>query len=336
MMTTQRSEPGAARIREPFGGAAEPVCPYGVGRTSWLFALVAVCGAVAAAGTRAQADPASLVRRSEAADTRVDYSGTKVIRSARGSGRSTRERVVRIFHRAPDQTRLDFVSGGPAGASIIQHGSRHYWRSPQGDVHPLFPHDTAAGRVDLLLQNYTPRKLRVESIAGRRAFVIAIEPKRSGNPKKTIWLDPWTGLALKTQFFNSSGDLTEESFFQDIDLHPTFSPGLFELPPGTPPPPEPPTVQPDFVPKRPGYVPPGYLLVSTGAFMDRSGRTIAYMRYTDGLNTLHVYESRSDSGGRQGWGHELKATGVAGDIRFGIMGDISSDELNRMAESLRK
>src|SRR5687767_1367761 len=92
-------------------------------RASLLCGLVWAAGLLFLPGRPAAADLGRLVRRGETADTRVSYEGTKVIRrfGRRGPGE---ERLVRIQHRAPDNTRIEFIGGGPPGAAIVRLGDR--------------------------------------------------------------------------------------------------------------------------------------------------------------------------------------------------------------------
>src|SRR4051794_22857730 len=95
----------------------------------------------------ARADLAALLRRSETADARIDYSGTKVISSTHGHHHpGPRERTVRIWHRAPDRSRIEFVAGGPPGGLIIEVGNDKFFRGQQGDFR-RFPREPQAGGI---------------------------------------------------------------------------------------------------------------------------------------------------------------------------------------------
>jgi negative regulator of sigma E activity len=295
--------------------------------------LALALGLGARASMAAPPDCANLIRRSETADQRVDYAGTKVVRSI--GGRRNGERVVKVWHRAPDQTRIEFIEGGPRGGTLIQQGDQHYWSGPDRRVR-RFISDQIPGRLDLLLQNYRAKVLRKEAVAGHRALVVSVEPKHAGNPRKVTWIEPRSGLALKTQLFSSAGELTEESAFQEIDLKPTFAPGLFDVPSSAPTAPDPTPVRPDFTPRRPAYLPPGYLLVRTSSFAERDGRVVAYLRYTDGLNTLSLFQARAGVGEPPGRGRGARVSGTAGDVQFSIIGDFPAGELQKMADSIRR
>jgi outer membrane lipoprotein-sorting protein len=297
----------------------------------------------AAGASPARVDLATLLRRSETADARVDYSGTKVVVGTRGHHHrkapedqaGPHERTVHIWHLRPDQTRIEFVAGGPPGGTIIQHGNDHWVRGPRGDFR-RFPREPSVGGVDLLLQNYALRKLKTETVAGRPALVIAVEPRHPGNPHKIVWLDTNTNLTLKTQLFNSAGELTEESEFSEIDYHPSFPPHHFDVPGGMNPVGPPAPVSLDFVPKRPDYLPPGYILIRTSSFRDRHARLVAYLRYTDGLNTLSLFETRAGPNEDSEWFRGPAIKGVAGDLRFAIVADLSPAELNKVAGALSR
>src|SRR2546423_4510875 len=100
-------------------------------RGASLALILGISGLALAAPARA--DLAALLRRSETADARVDYSGTKVISSTHGHHHpGPRERTVRIWHHAPDQTRIEFVAGGPPGGLLIEHGNDNFFCGPHG------------------------------------------------------------------------------------------------------------------------------------------------------------------------------------------------------------
>lgn len=298
-----------------------------------LGVLAAALACPVAAQRRPPPDPETLLRSSESAETRVDYSGVKSLRSNFGRRPEQEERKVKVYHRAPDQTRTEFLSGGPVGSVLIQRGDRHYWLEPGNRVRRVPPRNPP-GRMDLLLENYRVRKLGFEKIAGRGAVMLAIEPKYPGNPKKHVWIDPRSGLTLKSQVFSSSGELREESAFVEIDCHPTLSDSQFEVPTGAPPLEPPRPVQLDFAPRRPRHLPPGYLLVSTSTMLDRRGRVVHHMRYTDGLNTLSLFEARATPNPDGPLMRDARQSGIIGDIRYSIAGDTSPEELRKMAESL--
>ena len=161
----------------------------------------------------------------------------------------------------------------------------------------------------------------------------ARESHTSGAP---CWIDLQTSLTLKTQLFSSSGQLTEESTFTELSLHPVFAPNLFDVPLGAQPINPPPPISLDFTPKRPGYLPPGYMLVTTTNFTDRQGRLVACLRFTDGLNTLSLFETRAGAGDDPAWFRGHAITGLAGDVRFAIVADLSPAEVDNMARVLSR
>ncbi len=305
-------------------------------QSSWRLALLLGLGVTAPGGVKADPphrDPAALLRRSEVADTRADYAGTKVIRSFYGG--KARDRTVRIYHRRPDSTRIEFISGGPSSAPILQRGERHYVPTSGRGARGFRP-DRIAGRTDLLLENYGVRRIKWEQVAGVPAVVLSIEPRHAGNPRKVVWIEPRSGLPLKTQVFGGDGQLRHESFYQDIDFRPSFSDTLFEVPAGYQELPTPQAVQLDFTARRPRVAPPGYQLVRTSTFRGRDNRVVHHMHYSDGLGTVSVFETRNTPGSEEfaGWG--VKASGVAQGLRYAISGDPPAEELRKMGESIEK
>jgi outer membrane lipoprotein-sorting protein len=319
-------------------------------------------------------EAASLLLASENAEKRVSYAGTKVIRIYRPEdGTLVTERVVRVWHREPSQTRIEIVS--PAenlgmvmvdnGESLwIFHPRRQAWRQMRWKAPEACPR--------LLLRNYDAQILRREPVAGRSAITLRLTSRHPGNPSKTVWIDTDSKLALRHEIFDPSGRRVSTSEFRDIALEASLPANLFTIPAearveqrrrGRP-------LEPWLVPEKgspaltiepPRYVPAGYELMSRFGFR-RGEREFAHLRYTDGLNTLSLFVERKprdgDAGAEDGAraaGQEVKRekrgggtgsrdlrsgdhghslTWTRGDARYTLVGNISVKELKRMAASI--
>lgn len=280
--------------------------------------------AVAPAGA---ADLRELIRRSVTAEKRISFQGTKLL--TRRVGHDLVSTTARVFHQCPDRTLLEGVSGDLAGARILKVGRQHFQKSPEGRYQrvplPLFPEST-----DLLIQNYVPRQMRVESVANRKCILVLLKPRHPGNPSKRVWLDVKSALPLKTQIWSWKGELSEETSFLAIQYHPRLAASLFLLPPqvmGA----EWPEVNPDFrvLRPRPGAVPQGYRLVETMNRKLPSGDIVSFQRYCDGLNSITVLQSRTlDEIDVLAGRPALK--GRAGGVYFAVYGEQDPSLLRRL------
>jgi negative regulator of sigma E activity len=278
------------------------------------------------------ADLRELLRRSVVADRRFSYQGTKVL-TRHGDGPSVTT-TYKVYHRAPDRTFARAVAGDHPGAQFLQLGRDHFLRpSPHAGFRrpPLPP---PADDTDLLLRNYRLRQMRVESIARRKCVMVALEPRYRGNPTKLVWLDVSTALPLKTQIRRADGTVTEESQFLIIQYHPRLAARLF-VPPGAATP-EWAEVEPDFdvIEVAPGGIPAGYRLTETLNRRLPDRHIASFQRFSDGLNTLTLIQSRThpDPGSLGG---SPAVEGQVGPVRFAVCGDQEPEVLRRLAGSLR-
>lgn len=295
--------------------------------------VASVLGLVALASAYAAhtADLRDLLRQSQKADQRWSYQGTKVL-SRRHDGHETSS-TVKCYHRAPDRTLLRAVDGDRAGGGVLQLGRQHFIKMSDGRYcrTPLPP---PADNTELMLQNYRLRQMRVEPIAGRKCVMVSIEPRYPGNPRKLVWLDVKTGLPLKTEVYTPGGDI-ERSIFLNIQFNPRLTAGVFRLPANAIRD-ESPEVAPDFdiVDVRESGYPPGYRLVETSVRLVPDGHVVAFQRFSDGLNTLTLLESRTHPrltslGGR------AAVHGKVGRVHFVLCGDQEPEILRHFAQSLQ-
>jgi len=296
-------------------------------RVGWL--LLAVAAAWQPAGA---ADLRELLRRSVVAERRFSYQGTKVL-SRHGDGRPVTT-TFKVYHRAPDRTLGRAVSGDGVGAQFLRLGGEHYLRAAAHAVFRRPPLPPPADDTQLLLQNYRLRQMRVEPIARRRCVMASLEPRHSGNPTKLVWLDLATALPLKVQIRRPDGSLSEESQFLIIQYHPRLSAELFAPPDDAAPAWA--EVRPDFDVIEVGTegVPPGYRLAETLNRRLPDGRIASFQRFTDGLNTLTVVQSRThpNPGALAG---SAGVTGEVGGVKFAVCGEQDTRVLRRLAGALR-
>jgi outer membrane lipoprotein-sorting protein len=304
-------------------------------------------------GAAAHADPAALLRAAEGADRRLSYTGVRTVRA--GGRKGETEQRVKVWHLAPDNTRVSYLDAVD-GSVLLECGpGRWFYSRRRGGWRP-FEWRSSPSRLDLLLRNYRVRQLGGGVVAGRPVVLLSVEPRHPGNPSKKVWIDPTCKMVLREEVRDSEGRLIAASAFERFELVRSLPASLFTPPAAAtaavPPPPLP------FPPLRPRYVPPGYQEVRRNS-LKRGPSPGVYLRYTDGLGTISLFQFRRGDNpdrdrfsprgshhwkeGRRGreWGRSDERDGrpgrlskQIGDVHCRIIGDIATDELRKMIDSL--
>ncbi|HLJ59576.1 MAG TPA: polysaccharide deacetylase family protein [bacterium] len=295
---------------------------------------------------------------------RVSYRGTRT--STVWAGR-VQAVLVRVYHQAPDRTRLEYLAVGdqPARIVVIDGGAQTtYVRATNRIIRsPAARTDEEALTQQILPQiaeNYTVRFAGVEQVAGRAARVIDVQSRFPGRPRLRVWVDVGTRLILRFERYGPGGALNQASAFINIQINPTFPPGLFEVtpPPGaqieTRRPPAKLAIEQiasrvGFTPQLPAYLPAGYKLVGSRVVALHEVPT-AVFAFTDGVATLTLFESLGAQGAPpnaqqvqvDGVSGMIAARGVANvlhwnarGVSFTLVGDLPSPEMVRVGASLR-
>jgi len=303
-------------------------------------------------------DAVTLLRQGERAERTSRYTGVKQIWACcSGAARQDPDyrRSVRIWHDGPGRTRLEFVreEGGPARV-VVENGIHRWFYSPRLKQWRAVSWREPESRLNLLLKNYRVLPGPIDIVAGRRALQVDVEPRYPGNPRKRVWLDLATGIALRTDLYNSTGRLVSRSEFLQFAPERKLTPSLFTVP------------QPSggmsamarlgdghrawtvysstherlsFPPALPRYLPRGYVLdrvVRTRA----EGTELMRALFTDGLNTLALEMWRGprtpeERGRERFWSPGDRIHWIAGTLNVTLSGDIGPTELRRVANSVR-
>ena len=303
------------------------------------------------------------LRSGTLAPRQVSYEGTKSITVWGGQVRASQ---VRVYHAAPDHTRLEYLAAGaqprriviikgrtqmeyvPASNQVIQRPA------PQADEDLL-----TRAVLPEITHNYNVEFSGAEQVAGRETRVIDIKSKFQGRPSLRVWVDRETRLILRFERYRPDGTLQQTSTFISIRFDPVLSSDLFTVvsPPGA-------QVQQGrnprsmtieeiaqrvgFTPRVPSYLPAGFQ--AKGArVVDVRGQPVATLVYSDGVSTLTMFESRGPQGpppkGRRVRVGSVEGTvtarGVAtllhwnvGGISYTLVGDLPEDDLIRVAASV--
>lgn len=326
-----------------------------------------LCG-LAEHPTQAQPNATDILKKSYAAEGRVTFTGRMRTTLHMGSNRTSADVTV---HRSGDRMRMEYLSGPSAGATILDDGKSVTRLDQRTRTAYVSGTPDAPDHLSLLLSNYGPIVTGEGRVAGRDCYVLAIRPKYAGNPSKRLCVDKSTFLALKTERFDSDGKLSLSTEYTSIDYSKRPAASLFGVPNGWK------TMRLSgsgdssldavrqsvgFMPVKPGYMPKGYTF--DGYYVRENPRNVrfAVLRYTNGMNTLSLYQRRCAGQGRgQGRGagrgmgrgrgqmagqnfpsailaetpHAQMAQVFVGDLTVIVVGDMASRELERIAQSFK-
>lgn len=303
------------------------------------------------------------LRSAAVAPRRVSYEGTKAITVWGGQVQASQ---VRIYHEAPNLTRLEYLAAGsqPKRIVIIKGRSEIEYVPARNQVierSAAQPDEAQLTQAVLpqLLANYNVTFGSGDQVAGRDTRIVNVQSKFPGRPSLRIWVDQETRIILRFERYRPDGNLQEASAFISVQFDPTFAPNLFEL---TPPPGAQVQVHKNghsmeiaeiaqrvgFTPQMPAYLPSGFRLARSGVITIR-GEPAAAFAYSDGISALTLFESR----GAQGLpprGHPVRIGSVDGmvasrgnatlvhwnvaGISFTLVGELAEGDLVRIAASI--
>lgn len=220
----------------------------------------------------------------------------------------------------------------------------------------------SASNLDLLLKNYELVSRGTDRVAGRETLVVELRPTRPGGPSKRLWLYPATDTILKMEDRTSSGKLKSRTEFTSIDFSKSIPDSAFQSaacggsscatvkecgPRG-----EAVDQAVGIKPSFPKYLPQGYVMdgVSVYHCACKCGHKAIHIRYTDGLNSISVYETPAKlacgdmckihcpSGGKcevSDADQSQVATASISGRSIVVVSDLPKNEISRIAESIK-
>lgn len=325
-------------------------------------ALVPLILCLAISSAVAEMSATEILKKSYYADARASYSGRMRTTVYTASGGTSADVLI---NRNGAKTRMEYLSGASAGTVLLDDGKSVTQLDSRARTAYVSGTPEAPERLDLLLANYTAVLVGKDSIAGRNCYTIAVRPKASGNPSKRLWVDRGTFLALKTERFSFDGRRTMSSEYTNIDYSKRPDPSIFSIPEGWK------TVRlgasgdsslesvrsaVGFTPRKPSHVPPGYGFGGYYLRENPRGMRFAGLRYTNGMNTVSIFERKGQCGNGWGFGrgrgrgqgaprrgcascmldqgdHAQIACSYTGGLTIVVVGDLSADELGRIVNS---
>ncbi len=275
--------------------------------------------------------------------------------------------VVRyIWHRHPDQARIEFLAPEKLqgavlfidGESVRFAGNRHvrrFARTERGEAPMFFEALRHAAELDWLRENYQIRVEPGETLLGRPTEHFRFIPKNRDRGRLEIWPDRATGILLRTQRFDRFDNLVSTSFFREIEFARVDS-AMVALPDSLK------RMAPNQVevdnftdlsafiagasdalllPREP---PRGFHFRQVKA-IHREGKTYYHFQYSDGLTTLSLFEF---SGAHNHQEHDSKSKrdrkpngealslvrGEEAGVAYSLLGEVAAEELEKMAASL--
>lgn len=327
--------------------------------------LLLVSGAVWATGVRA-GSPAveQALERALAADATQTYRGTMLLFTwATGTGEAT---VVTVNHRAPGQSRLEYLNPRREPYLVVVDDGVHHWeyhpggRTASVEASPEIP-EVGSGSLDLLRHNYNLQDGGQGDLAGRATDIVELVARGCRLPNQRLWIDRQTGVVLRTEQYRADGSLSSLSVFTSFEPVKSLPDDLFRLrvPEGV-------RVRSDFGPaaplrdlsatsgiavRLPAGLPTGFVYAGATISQEDEGR-IVHLRFTDGLGVISLFEREARpfaryrlSGSKpvelkagRGWLSEECGSYVlnwtSGGINFTLIGELPAETLTRLANSV--
>lgn len=272
--------------------------------------------------------------------------------------------VVRRTQIGPQQKQSRIIYSNAPGARslgmvVTQEGTDGWRYVPRaGRLDFLIFPSTSVGPLNwlaLVLYNYEVRDVRRENVAGAPAWQLRLQPKHAGRPTKRIWLDAETYLPLRQELWGPDGRLLSATQVLKRPTVLTADAARAQTMP---------------IGHRMGSVqvaigdqewlmseedlrlslrrpvgritamPEGFMLV--GAYLYRcpdTRRGSARWELTDGVATVNVIQTCTDIADMEGEDVPHDAQGPIrtirrGDNHFIVRGNLSAEELTRIAESI--
>ncbi len=303
---------------------------------------------------RAQ-EQASLQSYSSMAQTRVSCQGEVVTGN------------VKIIRTQPNRGRIEYLSE-PLKGVIVGNDGNTTWRYDPKTERLVISDNTNctsdADKLRLLLENHRITLAGTDTVAGRQTYSLVVRPKDSGEIRKRLWIDKATSVVVRQEDYGTNGKLQSSTRFTSIQFEKRFPDKLFEAPSdvktkvsnrmlGA-------TMSPgklseavEFTVRAPKYIPKGYKLDGYRLYACpcECPHQSAYIRYSNGLSSVSVFESKVGSGCRAEAGCG-KSEGPMGTcevkradrdeiarlekdgISFVVVADMDGRELRKIAESL--
>jgi negative regulator of sigma E activity len=287
-----------------------------------------------------------------------------------GAHGASQASIFRVDHLAPDLTRRWYVAPRSLyGDSTISRSDTIYsidvrdrkvvvTQNDSFGVHYGWSRD-----VHLLVQNYRPVTDPDEVVAGRPVDVVALVNRYTGATTARIWIDEKTNLMLRRELYASDGSVIFQMHFDSVNYTNAIAPSTFSIPTdyastvgpsrGVPSEPQRVMAEAGFSAKAPRYLPEGFAAVGAD-LANENGVRIVHLLYSDGIRTVSLFENARgaavdmtgyrpvtvQAGGLSMESVDEGATTLLAwsddGLHYALVGDLSSDELQRIATSISR
>jgi negative regulator of sigma E activity len=253
-----------------------------------------------------------LVRAATEAPKRISYVGE--LGSTRWGANQALATIVRIEHKAPDDTRRTYLAPQAAyGEYTITRGAKTFdfdvHRQTVATSENLAADNAVAynNNIALVFANYTAVQGPEEAVAGRSAQTVSLVNRHTGERMMRLWIDAQTKIVLAKETYHSDGSLATRMRFDEIRYTGDIPEGIFvtDVPAGFTTLPERRFAQPStdigaaihdagFRPVGPRYLPEGFALISADTSTIKGVKSL-HLLYSDGLRNLSLFENASDA-----------------------------------------
>ena len=332
-----------------------------------IFFILALISTLSVFAIAALSESGRSSENAESVLMQVEKSKDKYIYAAHGttSIRHKGKKIIsdiKIYHANQHQSRIEYLTAPLKGMIVVNDGEQSWRMDPKlGKVfcadHPNVRDHVR--NISMILRNYSVERRDGGKIAGRPCILLAIKSK-SGILRKRLWVDASTFVVLKSQDFNSHSDLVSFTEFDNIKYTNSLPASLFACPVGKS------KIQPRRLSAKkmsvdelshalgfhviiPEYIPEGYKLEACRMLtLSKCGRQIAFLRYTNGLDGVSVFEARKTpdlSSGNCMWHRMEKLAGHSDHTHvvvdsdkvkaIAVVGDLPRKDLDRIIDSIK-
>ena len=289
------------------------------------------------AATADAIDLRKIIVKASSQDERLNYTGIKEAKY----NQNGKILIVRskISHIKPDKTRIIFIYPKEiAGTEIVkmngnifQHAKgTDYWLETIPEIDCC-----ASDYTDMICSNYKLSSSGNQTIAGNKAIHITAQSNAIPKLKRQFFIDNDNQAILKTIVTNTKGEVVFSSQYMTIN----FSPKLIES--------EVTKItgqviklsdknQINFAVLKPSYLPGGFRFIGVSR-MIVNGCVCAHSRYSDGLNTISLFQHKGNTlvKANSDWGKDDSIVWKKAGFTFVLIGDIPISELKKISNSVR-
>lgn len=170
-------------------------------------------------------DALRLIQKVAFASRKQTYSGTFVYRNAVISETS---RIIHMVNAGNEYEQLEVLDGSPREVIRLNDEVRCFLPEnkllivERRNTHTLFP-SLAPGALSDLAEYYDISLGAIDRIAGIQSQLVRVMPRDSYRYGHLFWIDPATGLLLKSVLLSDDGSTLETFFFTELKMQANLS-----------------------------------------------------------------------------------------------------------------